>query len=400
MSDNPYLKKLKSFDPKSDLQVSEAFRFEGATPGSDVLEAGDEGLDEGAGADSGKSTASLRVSGPVSAGIVKVTAGDGATALIACDTAGGVYIVEPGQGDLKTLAKFKIPGSIVKKPAYADGIVYLTTREGLVAAVNTGLGARGEGGKIAPQMMWQKKLDKGILTEPIATGKILIVAALDGLHAFEAYYRDAENKAIGRAIWRQPMNGTTSTPAMEGGIIFQGSEEKKLFAFEYGGDTIKTSWQFEAGAQIRCRPCIARNNAQVLFSTMDGSIYCVDTAQKKALWVFLVKAPVYSSVIASAAENAELYYFGSDNGFFYCVNGQGKEVWKYKTNGKIRSDALVHEGTVYFGSEDNNLYALNARSGKLIFKYATDGNINGTPVIVDNQLYFGSTDSFVHGLSI
>lgn len=400
MSDNPYLKKLKAFDPKSDLQVSEAFRVEGVS-GADMLEgSGGGGPEDGARPDSGKEIASLRVGAPVSAGIVKITAGDGRTLLVACDTAGGVYILAPGQGALTALAKFKIPGSIVRKPAYADGILYLTTREGLVAAVNTGLSGQAEGSKIAPQMLWQKKLEKGILTEPLATGKILIVAALDGLYAFEAYYRDAENKAVGRAIWRQPMNGTTSSPTIDGGMIFQGSEEKKLYAFEYGGDRITAAWQFDTNAQVRCRPCVSQKNGLVLFTSMDGSVYCVDKAQKKARWVFLVKAPVSSSVVSAVVENAELFFFGADDGNFYCVSGQGKEVWKFKTNGKIRTDALYHEGAVYFGSEDNNLYALNARSGKLIFKFATDGNINGTPVIVDNQLYFGSTDSFVHGLGL
>jgi outer membrane protein assembly factor BamB len=401
MSDNPYLKKLKVFDPKSDLQVSEVFRFDGASPGADMLGAGeDEGLDEGSRSDAGKETASLRVGAPVSAGIVKITAGDGRTILIACDTSGGVYLLTPGQGALAALAKFKIPGSIIRRPAYADGIIYITTREGLVVAVNTGLSAQGGDGKITPQMLWQKKLAKGILTEPLSTGKILIVAALDGLHAFEAYFKDAENKAIGKEMWHQPMNGTTSSPTIDGGIIFQGSEEKKFFAFEYGGNRINTSWQFDANAQIRCRPYVALKNGFVLFASMDGSVYCLDKAQKKLLWVFLVKAPVYSSVISAPFDSGEFFYFGADDGNFYCVNAQGKEVWKFKTNGKIRTDALHHEGTVYFGSEDNNLYGLNARSGKIIFKFATDGNINGAPVIVDNQLYFGSTDSFVHGLSL
>jgi len=402
MSDNPYLKKLKPFDPKGDLTVSEVFRFDGGAAGADMFEGlgGDE-LEGEARQDSGKEAASLRVGGPVSAGLVSIVTADGAAVLIACDTAGGVYVFSPGRGTPAVLMKFKIPGSIVKKPAYADGIIYIATREGLLAAVNTGLGgSSGEGAKPAPQMMWQKKLPKGVLTEPLATGKILVVAALDGLYAFEAYYKDAENKAIGKEMWRQPVNGTTSSPSMEGGIIYLGSEEKKMYAFEYGGDKVRPAWSFDANAQIRCRPFVAQKVGFLLFSSMDGSVYCVDRAQKKLRWVFIVKAPVYSSVVSAVVDNTELFYFGADDGFFYCVNPQGKEVWKFKTNGKIRTDALCHEGAVYFGSEDNNLYALNARSGKLIFKYSTDGNINGTPVIVDSQLYFGSTDSFVHGLSL
>ncbi len=110
--------------------------------------------------------------------------------------------------------------------------------------------------------------------------------------------------------------------------------------------------------------------------------------------MFLAKAPVYRSVVSAVLDNDEFYFVGADNGYVFCLNSQGREVWKYKTNGKVRSDALFHDGVVYFGSEDNNLYALNARNGNLLFKFSTDGNINGTPVIEDNQLFFGSTDSF------
>ncbi len=88
-------------------------------------------------------------------------------------------------------------------------------------------------------------------------GKLLFVAALDGLYAFEAYYRDKDNKAIGKELWRQPLNGTTSSPLLDGGIIYLGSEEKKLYAFEYGGNRIGTAWQFDANAQIRCRPHVS-----------------------------------------------------------------------------------------------------------------------------------------------
>ncbi len=144
MSDNPYLKKLKLFNPKSDLQVNETFAFDGTPGGGDILGSmEEESLDSPSGNDAGKETVSLRVGAPVRAGIVKTVDGDGRTVMIVCDTSGGVYLLTPGQGSLTPLAKFKIPGSIVRTPAYADGILYLVTREGLVAAVNTGLTSPG-----------------------------------------------------------------------------------------------------------------------------------------------------------------------------------------------------------------------------------------------------------------
>lgn len=400
MNANPYLKKLKAFDPKSDLTVNESFKYEGDFAGAnDIFEGADDSMPAGeGGADSGKEIASFRVGQAVSAGLAKAVTAEGGTALIACDTAGGVFILSENQGNFEVLTKFKIPGSIIKKPAYADGVLYITTREGLVCAVNTGLVA-GSSGQQKAQMLWQKKLAKGIHTEPVATGKLLILAALDGLYAFEAYYKSPEEKAIGRELWCQQIaGGTVSSPLLEGGIIYLGTEEKKLIAVEYGGDKARIAWSFDASAQIRARPSLATKTGSLLFPSLDGAVYCLDKAQKKLRWVFIVKSPVMSTILPVVIDGNEYFFFGADDGFFYCVNDSGKEVWKYKTNGKIRTEAVHREGIVYFGSEDNNFYALNAKKGALIFKFSTDGNINGAPVIIDDRIYFGSSDAFVHGV--
>ncbi len=400
MNGNPYLKKLKAFDPKSDLAVNESFKYEGDFAGGvDIFEGSDEGIGAGeARADSGKEIASFRVGSAVSAGLTKASTPEGGTVLIACDTAGGVFILSENQASLEVLAKFKIHGSIIKKPAYADGVLYIATREGLVCAVHTGLNTQQKSQQKA-QMLWQKKLVKGIHTEPVATGKLLILAALDGLYGFEAYYKSPEEKAIGKELWCQQIaGGTVSSPLVEGGIIYLGTEEKKLIAVEYGGDKARIAWSFDASAQIRVRPSLSVKTGSLLFPSLDGSVYCLDKSQKKLRWVFIVKSPVLSSVLPAVVDGNECFFFGADDGFFYCVNDSGKEVWKYKTNGKIRTEAVHREGIVYFGSEDNNLYALNAKKGALVFKFPTDGNINGAPLIIDDRVYFGSSDAFVHGV--
>lgn len=167
---------------------------------------------------------------------------------------------------------------------------------------------------------------------------------------------------------------------------------------EYGGDRARIAWSFDASAQIRVRPSIAVKTGSLFFPSLDGSVYCLDISQKKLCWVFIVKSPVLSTVLPIVVDGNEYFFFGADDGFFYCVNDSGKEVWKYKTNGKIRTEAVHREGIVYFGSEDNNLYALNAKKGALVFKFFTDGNINGAPLIIDDRLYFGSSNAFVHGI--
>lgn len=400
MNENPYLKKLKAFNPKTDLSVNETFSFKSEfTDESAIFSVDESDAPQMAHTNSGKEFSSFRTTSAINATLAKVPLPNGSTSLIACDTAGGVFILSEGEY-LNALAKFKIAGSIIKKPAYADGVLYITTREGNIYAVNVGSCIQTTNQQKV-NILWQKKLPKGIHTEPIATGKLLIVAALDGIYCFEAYYKSMEEKAIGKQLWFQQIpGGTVSTPLIESGIIYIGTEDKKLIAVEYGGERAKIAWQFDVSAQIRVKPTIGLKMNALLFPSLDGSVYCIDKMQKKLRWIFFVKTPVLSSILPLLIEGKEYLFFGADDGFFYCINDNGKEVWKFKTNGKIRTEAAHREGILYFGSEDNNLYALNAKNGNLIFKFPTDGNINGSPVIIDDKIYFGSADSFVHGVRL
>jgi outer membrane protein assembly factor BamB len=399
---NPYVKSLKPFDPKKDLLVNEKFRIEGSQSQPDTLsdleaEEGEAGLS----GDAGKEYCSFKTGGPILGSIRLIPNTMNRTILLAGNKNGEVYLLTPEGSTLKPIIKFKIPGSIIRTPAYADGIIYCTTREGLVIAVNTGLKDATDNTKaLQPEVIWQEKMPKGILTEPIATGKILIIASLGGLRAYEAYYESATAKAIGKSLWVIPIDGTVSTPLLHSGVIYIGSEDKHLYAFEYGGRSASPVWHYKANAAIRAKPTVSKRGNYILASSIDGSVYCLPSTGEKLRWVFIARAPIYSSIVSTIIDNEEFFYFGADNGIFYCLNTFGKEVWRFKTNGKIRTEPLIHENAIFFGCEDNHLYCLNIKTGKPNFTFSTDGNINGSPIIVDNILYFGSTDSFIHGIHL
>lgn len=403
MSNNPYVKPLKPFDPKKDLIVSESFKIDGASSKSDALsDLESEEIDEGLSSDAGKEYCNLKTGGSIPGGIRQIETNLYRTVLLVGNKRGELYLLTLEGNTLKPIMKTRIQGSIIRSPAYADGIIYCTTREGVVFAINTGLNNSTEDKKTAlkPQMVWQQRMQKGILTEPIATGKILIITSLGGLYAYEAYYQDEATKSIGRPLWDMPIDGTVSTPRIHSGTIYIGSEDEHLYAFEYGGSKISLVWKYKANGAIRTTPCISQRGDNVVTASTDGSVYCLSKSGEKLRWIFIVKSPVYSNIISSIIGDQEFFYFGADNGIFYCLNKFGKKVWEFKTNGKIRTEAIISGNSIYFGCEDNNLYSLNAKTGSLNFKFSTDGNINGTPVIVDNLLFFGSTDSFVHGIHI
>ncbi len=398
---NKYIKQLKSFDIKKDLVVNEKFRPPGTYSGSDTLSDLEYDEMEMGGGDSGKEFCSYKTGGGILSGIVSCETNLGKGVILTGNKNGEIYMLTPDQNTLKPLVKLRIQGSIVRTPGYSDGVIYCVTREGMLYAIDTGLGkGREQNPGFKPQVIWTQKADKGILTEPIVTGKMLIVATLGGIFGYEAYYRDENNKAVGKRLWGTPVNGTVSSPRMHGGNIYMGTEDNHLIAFDYGGNNISKAWDHKTSGPVRSKPFVTKDEKEILFTTTDGFLYCVNRRKGKYKWNYVIKSPSYSSIVSADMGGKEYFFFGADNGIFYCINREGKKVWEYGTNGKIRTEALVSGQRIFFGSEDNNFYCLNIKNGELLFKFPTDGNINSLPVILDNVIYFGSTDSFIHGVYI
>jgi len=93
-------------------------------------------------------------------------------------------------------------------------------------------------------------------------------------------------------------------------------------------------------------------------------------------------------------------YFGSWDKNFYALNPDGKELWRFQSEGEIvSSPAIGANGILYFGSHDRKFYALD-REGKKAWEYATEGPIISSPAIGrDGALYFTSVDGALYVLN-
>lgn len=80
-------------------------------------------------------------------------------------------------------------------------------------------------------------------------------------------------------------------------------------------------------------------------------------------------------------------------------NGKFKQLWKFKTHGRIFASAVASDNTIYFGSDDSCLYALNAATGKLKWKIVTSAKIRSTPAIMNNVLYINDYNGILYALN-
>ncbi len=73
-------------------------------------------------------------------------------------------------------------------------------------------------------------------------------------------------------------------------------------------------------------------------------------------------------------------------------------VWKFKTNGQIKSSPAINNNVVFIGSSDANVYAIDLESGRQVWSYQTDDAVEATPCVVEGSVFVGSADGFLYAL--
>lgn len=185
--------------------------------------------------------------------------------------------------------------------------------------------------------------------------------------------------------------------------LYVGSSSGKFFKINKNGHIV---WKYnlisKTDSLVDSAACL-HPMGFVVVPGGDGYLHALDLNDGKALWV--LKAPHNvndkidrSGAIVNSFEGnvtvslkTGIIYAGCDNGFFYAVAPDGKEVWSVKTNMMIWSCAafLYINGKEYvtFGCLDNFLYIVDCENGYVIDKYNTGAEIKSSPLVDGNTIY-------------
>ena len=188
-----------------------------------------------------------------------------------------------------------------------------------------------------------------------------------------------------------------SSPAVVNGVVYVGSDNGKLYAFDAAGNTNcsgtpKTCaplWTASTGSSVFSSPAVS--NGVVYIGSEDGNLYAFDAAGNKKcsgnpkacapLWI----APVGAGIYSSPAVSNGVVYVGPQNGNGQvdafdasgktdCSGGTPKicaPLWTYST-GSTSSSAAVLNGVLYAGDFLSKVYAFDA---------AGSTNCSGTPKV-------------------
>jgi outer membrane protein assembly factor BamB len=213
-------------------------------------------------------------------------------------------------------------------------------------------------------------------SSPAVANGIVYVGSLDGnLYAFNA---NGCGLSSCNPLWIGQMShefSTVSSPAVANGVVFIGSADHKLYAFAAGGcghNTCTPVWTASTQAAIDSAPLVA--NGIVYIGSEDHRFYAFRAsgcgqASCPPLWTASTGAGINSS--PAIANN--VVYVGSQDGKLYALNANGcgrlicPPLWTAQVGTTILgSSPAVTNGVVYIASfieangSSSNLYAFNA----------------------------------------
>jgi len=289
-------------------------------------------------------------------------------------------------------------GSVATTPVISNGILFFGSHDTYLYAIDA----------LDATLKWKFKTNGPIIA-------YLIVADE------RVYFRSLDNYLYtlsldGALVWKsRVINNEGGCFALVDGVLYAGGgkDDCKMHAISAKDGT--PMWEYRTGGIVSCMPAVV--NDTIFFGSADGYIYAL-SKDGQLKWKFRTSDGVDCGSAVCDAHGNEVWsvrnaknemavisdgvlYTGSWDNHVYALTLDGKELWRYRTNGPIFfSGPTVYRNTLYIGSMDGYLYALDAATGALKWKFRTNMAIGADPIIHNDVIYIGSLDNHLYAVSL
>lgn len=163
-------------------------------------------------------------------------------------------------------------------------------------------------------------------------------------------------------------------------------------------DKVDIKWTFATEGEIKSTPVIAGN--RIVVGSTDNHVYCLDR-QGKLLW----KKKLDNAIEAPALIINNTIYIGDLSGFLYAIElATGKTIWTYETENQIMGAANWwsdgNKTYILVGSYDYYLHCVDASTGNGVWKYEAQNYLNAAVAVEKNKAIFGGCDGLLHVVDI
>lgn len=304
---------------------------------------------------------------------------------------------------------FKTGAPIVASPVIAGGVIYISSLDTHVYAIDQATGKE----------KWKFKSALPIASSPaIADGNLFFVSSTGALAALDLatgkpkwvfvadYERRFEAKNLhGYSPKQQTIADAwdiyTSSPAVSNGKVFFGTGDGGVYAVDAATGLLQ--WKFQTGNVVHGSPAVA--NGVVYIGGYDSRLYALDAATGQQKWMFQAGLdPAINNQVgfqSSPAVVDGVVYIGSRDAHVYAIDAiTGIKKWDYPTSKSwVNTTPAVKDGLVYAGTSDSSrMMAFDAKTGRLRFNFETKAYVFSSPALAGNTLYFGSHNGKLYAI--
>lgn len=330
------------------------------------------------------------------------------------------------------------PGVMLAPPAIVDGVAYITTEDGIVAALDATSGETvwryeiGSPSDSAPAvsdsaiyvgarnhrllalnredglLLWERNLGNIVLGSAIVVdGTVYIGSTNSRLEALDA--------ATGERRWSARIKGwVVGHPASDGSVVAAASLGERFITVD--PETGRRRLVFYSGTPVVGGPVIADGRAY--FVTNRGGIWAVDPSAVSRpfsrfayvakfnffYWRLLKDAPQQTgSLWVGAARGRVKYSPVYADGILMVVNEKGvvraldgatgAELWERALEAEVSAEPVAGGDVVLIATATRRLVALDITSGEVVWEYALEGGgLSAAPTVSEGMLYLPMAD--------
>jgi outer membrane protein assembly factor BamB len=215
-------------------------------------------------------------------------------------------------------------------------------------------------------------------------------------------------------LWQTKLGASIYAPvAVRDGMAYVGTTGGMFYAINIKDGSFV--WPFNAGRPIHGAALATDEHLYLVCD--NGFLFKLERKTGKEIWRYdlgdaQVSRTLPHQVVDHSGDfdwdytaprpvlvNGVLFVGSGDKGL-HAVNAvTGQRAWRFVTQGKIRTDAIVDGERVIFGSYDNTVYAVDRQSGKEVWKKDTRGPLTGSPVLVGDRLIVGNRNGLLAALN-
>lgn len=287
-------------------------------------------------------------------------------------------------------------GPTVSSPIFADGAIYISTLTGRIFALDP----------IQKQIKWHLNIGSPLVSSSLLHNRTLVAATYDSWIKGTSFAKknfvygiDTEG---GNQIWECEIPGDIfSSPCLvDGMIIIVGSMDNGVYALERLSGNIM--WRFETGGEVWSSP--SYNGDQIFIGSDDGFIYCLDI-DGKLHWKTKLNGKIRSSspCLSFDEDRIPSVLIGTFDGGMFCLNqSTGTITWSKRISKPVMASPATINDRVIFATSDRKIYCFQVKDGSWIWDFETDDKIWSSPSISECEgvMFFGSLDSHIYGIDI